>query len=220
MRKLLLLFSIFLPQGLKQWVYHHLLKWNIGQRVQIGLSYIDAGHVTLSDNVRIGHFNIIRGVKRLSIGEGTYIANFNQIFGASYPNWASELTIGERVNFMSRHFIDVGGAVFIGNGCVIGGRDTQIWSHTRKLVENKPSLEPTSVRVGDDVYVGARTTLVSCEVPDGAVVGAGSVVTKRFAAESCRLLIAGNPAIVRKRYNMSSVNDGAMVSGPAEKAVD
>ena len=176
------------------------MRWKIGSGVSIGLSYIDAAEVTLGDGVKVGHFNVIRGIKRLSIGEDTYIANLNQMFGASYPGWASELVIGKRVNFMSRHFVDIGGTVTLGDGAVIGGRDTQFWSHTRVFTGGKPILEPTCIRLGENAYVGARATLVSCDVPDGAVVGAGSVVTKSFASEPCRLLIAGNPATIRKRY--------------------
>ena len=206
MRKTLSLLVILLPQPVKQWIYRNIFKWQIGKDVQIGLSYLDVEQMALGDGVRIGHFNIIRGVKHLSIGEGTYIANFNQMFGASYPDWASELAIGRHVNFMSRHFIDVGGSVSIGDKAVIGGRDTQFWSHTRAFRDGEPSLEPTSLHVGAGVYVGARATLVSCDVPDGAVVGAGSVVTKSFAAEPCRLLIAGNPATIRKRYDNMDTN--------------
>ncbi len=55
-------------------------------------------------------------------------------------------------------------------------------------------LAATRVEVGADAYVGARAMLLGCRVPPGAVVGAGSVVTKDFAPEAARLLIAGNPA--------------------------
>ena len=201
-RKVCLLFAVLLPQWLKKACYRRLLGWKIGRGVRIGWSYLEAQHVVIGDNVRIGHFNIARGLGHLEVGEWTYIANFNHFFGAiAYGGpWTAILKIGSHVNFMSRHFVDVGGRVEIGNRCVIGGRDTHFWSHTRELRDGQPMLQPTSVLVGDEVYVGARSTLVSCQIPDGAVVGAGSVVTKSFPAEEHRLLIAGNPATIRKRY--------------------
>ncbi len=191
---------------LKLWVYRRLFRWRIGTGVSIGFSYLDCGSVTLGDDVRIGHFNLIKGIKTLSIGTGTYLANCNHLFGASYPEWASELTIGENVNFMSRHFVDVGGTVEIGDRAVIGGRETHVWSHTRTFVNGQPKLAATSVHIGADVYVGARAMLISCSVPAGAVVGGGSVVTKIFPPEECRLLIAGNPASIRKRYDSSDLD--------------
>jgi acetyltransferase-like isoleucine patch superfamily enzyme len=204
MRRLLLILAALMPLPLKLLIYRRLLKWRIGKNARIGWSYLDAGQVTLGDNVRIGHFNLLRGIKHLSIGSETYIANFNQMFGAAYPEWASTLIIGTQVNFMSRHFIDVGGTVTIGDRAIIGGRDTQFWSHTRAFIDGVPSLQPTSVHIGENVYIGARAMLVSCAIPAGAIVGAGSVVTKSFAAEEARLLIAGNPATIRKRYDLDA----------------
>ena len=207
MRNFLLLMAVFLPQGLKLGIYRRLFHWHIGKGVHIGLSFLSAGEVSLGDQVKIGHFNIIRGVKRLTIGTGTQIGNLNQMFGASYPHWKSELSIGEDVGLMSRHFIDVGGSVEIGDRSVFGGRDIQVWSHTRTIVRGPLSLQPSSVRIGADVYIGARATIVSCDIAAGAIVGAGSVVTKSFPLESCRFLIAGNPATIRKRYDSAVSED-------------
>ena len=206
MRKALSLLAVILPLPLKLWVYRRLFHWQIGSGVTIGFSYLNCGLVTLGDNVRIGHFNLVKGIKSLSIGTGTYLANYNHLFGASYPDWASELKIGENVSFMSRHFVDVGGTVEIGDRAVIGGRETQVWSHTRTFVNGQPKLVATTVHIGADVYVGARAMLISCSVPAGAVVGGGSVVTKSFPPEDCRLLIAGNPASIRKRYDFSELD--------------
>jgi len=206
MRKVMLVVAVLLPQSLKQWVYRSLFHWKIGRGVRIGYSYLDGADVDLGDSVRIGHFNIVRGVRRFSVGPGTYIANFNEFFGDGgyYETFSSRLEVGAGVNFMSHHFIDVAGTVTIGDRATIGGRDTHFWSHTRSLQNGVPQLEPTQVQIGADVYVGARATLVGCRIPDGAVVGAGSVVTKDFPAEAQRLLIAGNPAAVRKRYDAAS----------------
>lgn len=200
MRRLWLLFAALLPPFLKPTVYRRFFGWKIGRGVVIGLSYIDAREVTFGDGVHIGHFNIVRAVRRLSVGSRTRIANFNQFFGALEERFVAELQIGDDVYFMSRHFVDVVGSVSIGQGTTIGGRDTQFWSHTLTLVNGQQSLVPTRVQIGANVYVGARATLVSCNIPDDAIVGAGSVVTKQFAPEAVRLLIAGNPATIVKRY--------------------
>ena len=203
MRKIILILAVILPLPLKLFLYRTLLKWKIGRNVKIGYSYLEAGDVEISDQVRIGHFNVIRGVRRLRVGRGTYIANFNEVFGDGgfYGNFVSCLEIGADVSLMSRHFIDLGGTVIIGDRTTVGGRDTHFWSHTRTLSGSGARLEPTTVTIGSDVYVGARATLVGCSIPDGAVVGAGSVVTKSFAPEPQRLLIAGNPAAIRERYD-------------------
>ena len=206
MRKALILLAVILPSPLKLWIYRRLFRWQIGTGVTIGFSYLDCGQVTLGDNVRIGHFNLIKGIKTLTIGTGTYLANYNHLFGASYPEWDSEMRIGANVNFMSRHFVDVGGTVEIGDRVVIGGRETQVWSHTRTFVNGQPKLEATTVHIGADVYIGARAMIISCDIPAGAVVGGGSVVTKSFPPEECRLLIAGNPASIRKRYDFSELD--------------
>ncbi len=213
MKKLFLLLLTLLPNVLKLLVYRRLLGWSIGQNVKIGFSYIDAKNVVIGDRVRIGHGNIIRNLNALQIGSDTYIANFNSFFGSTYDGWAARVEIGQSVNFMSHHFLDVGGTIAIGDRAVIGGRDTQIWAHGLAYdAFGNPDLKPLNVTIGADVYVGARSTLVGCTVPDRTVVGAGSVVTKQFVAEASPYLIAGNPAIIKKRYQahpaaLASVND-------------
>lgn len=204
MRKIILVLAVVLPLPLKLFLYRSLLKWKIGRNVRIGYSYLEAADVEIGDQVCIGHFNVVRGLQQFYVGERTYIANFNEFFGngGTYESFKSVLIFGSGVNFMSHHFIDVGGTVTIGDGTTIGGRDTHFWSHTRTLHNGIPRLVPTIVEIGADVYVGARATLVGCSIPDGAVVGAGSVVAKSFAPEAQRLLIAGNPAAIRKRYDV------------------
>jgi acetyltransferase-like isoleucine patch superfamily enzyme len=205
MRKLVLIVAVLLPQQLKALIYRRVFRWQIGKNVRIGLSYIEGRKVILRDGVTIGHFNVFRGLKQLIIGQETYIANFNECFGSGYgPEWPGELHIGANVNVMSHHFLDVGGQVTIGSRAVIGGRDSQIWSHQLGLVEGVLRLMPLRVCVGEDVYVGARAMLLGCSIPAGAVVGAGSVVTRDFEPQDCRVLIAGNPATIIKRYEEES----------------
>ena len=213
-RKLLLCALIPLPQPLKRLACRRLLGWEIGEGATVGLSYVDARMVTLGRGVHIGHFNVIRHVKRLAIGDRTYIANFNSFYGSQYEGEAyrGELRIGADVQFMSRHFLDVTGSITIGDRAVIGGRETQFWSHQVAPINGEFALEPGHVEVGEDVYIGARAMLLGCRVPPRAVVGAGSVVTKSFEAEDARLLIAGNPAAIRKRYAAPTVGQQGEIS--------
>lgn len=169
-----------------------------GNRVSIGLSWIDALDGAIGDDVRIGHLNVLRQIKRLEIGSNAYLLNGNQFFGAKhYDDFPGTLVIGENAGVMSRHFFDVSGEISIGERAVIAGRDTHIWSHTLAASGN---LVPTHVRIGAGCYVGARCTLIGCSIPDGWIVGAGSVVVGNFDPEPTRCLIAGNPAKIVKRY--------------------
>jgi acetyltransferase-like isoleucine patch superfamily enzyme len=210
MRKILLLLAVILPHLLKLFIYRRVMGWKIGKQVKIGFSYIECDQVVLGDNILIRHFNIIRGLKHFQLGSNCYIANFNEFFGnnSSDEKWKNELILGEGVLFMSHHFIDVAGTVTIGSHTTIAGRNTQVWSHSLSYPNDVPDLVPMDVSIGKEAYIGARSTLIGCSIPDKAVIGAGSVVNKSFAAESCRLLIAGNPATIKKRYDKSIVIDG------------
>jgi acetyltransferase-like isoleucine patch superfamily enzyme len=202
-RKLLLLAVIVFPGPLKRFVYRRCLGWQIGRRVRIGLSYLDAREVRLGDDVRIGHLNVMLAAVEFEMGDRSHLGNLNFISSGRHtgPGWAHRLAIGSDVYVTSRHFIDLGGTVMIGDRTTVAGRETHFWSHTLDVSGDKPVLVPGELHVGTDCYIGARSTLLFCRIPDRAAVGAGSVVTKSFPPEKDRLLIAGNPAIVRKRYS-------------------
>lgn len=206
MRKFFLILTMFMIQPLKLFVYRRIYGWNIGHTVKIGFSYIDADDVLIGDGVRIGNFNIIRNLRHLQVDTGSFIANFNQFYGNKYqdPQWKTCLIIRDHVLFMSHHFIDVAGTIEIGSKTVVGGRDTHFWSHSLVSENDSSKLVPLDIFIGKNVYIGARATLLGCSIPDAAIIGMGSVVTKSFSAEDCQLLIAGNPAMIKKRYSTAN----------------
>lgn len=54
-----------------------------------------------------------------------------------------------------------------------------------------------NVNIGQHVWIGRRVTICKgVSIPDGCVVGVGSVVTKPFSDNN--VIIAGNPAMVKK----------------------
>lgn len=67
-----------------------------------------------------------------------------------------------------------------------------------KSTESKYCFKVGSVKIGNNVFIGARTIICnSISIGDGAVVGAGSVVTKDIPENE---IWAGNPAkFIRKR---------------------
>lgn len=204
-RQLVLIVTLPLPQLLKLAVLRRLKGWTVGTGVHIGLSYLDAQEVVLGDGSHIGHFNVVRNVMRFRMGTGAYLKNFNSFFGAGtgWQNWfPSDVDIGRNVAFMSHHFVDCTGTLVVGDGVTVGGRSTQIYTHQRNLCDNVASLDPTTVEIGPEAYIGACCLLVSCRIPARAVVGAGAVVVKDHRADGDQgpVLLAGNPARVMKRY--------------------
>lgn len=201
-RKLLCALVVPLPQPLKRLFFRHVLGWEVARDACVGLSFVHADEVTLEAGSRIGHLNLIRNVRLLHLAPRASIGNFNHVFGP--PPWGEfvdrSFRLGEGSLLTSRHFVDVSGRVVIGRNCTIGGRDTHLWSHSLFHSDGVISLSPRSLIIENDVYVGARATLVHSTIPARAVVAAGAVVSKSFAAEEGEaLLIAGNPAVVVRR---------------------
>jgi acetyltransferase-like isoleucine patch superfamily enzyme len=99
----------------------------------------------------------------LSIGEGSFV------------NHRSELIAHERVE--------------IGRHCLFAW-DVQVMDSDSHSVDGLPHTAP--VVIGDRVWIGCRATVLKgVTIGDGAVVAAGSVVTRDVPA---RALVAGNPA--------------------------
>jgi acetyltransferase-like isoleucine patch superfamily enzyme len=111
---------------------------------------------------------------------------------------------------------DIGGFVSIANGVVIGGgRHPMEWvgmspvfydgrdSVTAKFATHRREA-PRRVRVGHDVWMGrSAIVLPGVSVGDGAVVGAGAVVTKDVAPYA---IVAGNPArLIRYRFDDATI---------------
>ncbi|MGI9119202.1 MAG: FkbM family methyltransferase [Acidimicrobiales bacterium] len=211
-RLFVVLATLFMPQSVKLGVLRRLSGWTVGRNVRIGFSLVDADSVVLEDNVQIGHFNLFVNVNKLWLGEGGVVRNFNSFHGGGplvTVGFPSSVRLGRRSKMMSHHFVDCAGSLVVGDDVVIGGRSTEIYTHQRSLRDNVPVLEPSEVVIGDDTYVGARCTLVSCTIPAGAVIGAGAVVVGAHLEVDPeeRVLLAGNPARIMKRYPPGSSRD-------------
>lgn len=121
-----------------------------------------------------------------SIGEGTFIGPFVEV--------QKGVAIGRRCKIQSHSFVCEG--VTIGDDCFVGhgvmfindtfarggpaGGDKSLWKATA---------------IGERVSIGSNATIMPVTICDGAVIGAGAVVTKDILVPG---KYAGNPARMLK----------------------
>jgi acetyltransferase-like isoleucine patch superfamily enzyme len=180
--------AIVLPSYLIQLLRfpYYKLKYNSltlkSRNINIGEGCKIEKYVTLYQNVNLGN---------VSVGTCSYI---------SYNTTISNAKIAR--------FCSIGPNVLIGGGM----HPSKIFVSTHpsfySLMEqssitfaNKSYFTETSeVRVGNDVWIGARAVILDgVSIGDGAIIGAGSVVTKDVPDYA---IVAGTPArIIRFRFN-------------------
>lgn len=140
--------------------------------------------VKLGKNVKIYHPKLVN-LYGCEIGDGCSIAAFVEI--------GKGVRIGKRVKIQAFAFIPEGviieDEVFIGpHACFTNDKYPNLQNPTWKVVPTK---------VCKHASIGANTTvLCGVTIGEGAMVGAGSVVTRDVPP---RAVVAGNPAKVLKK---------------------
>jgi maltose O-acetyltransferase len=101
---------------------------------------------------------------------------------------ANNVGIGQGTVFNGRGDVFLGAHLTMGPGCLFLTGSHGVASR-RPLREQAAIVSP--IRVGEDVYLGARVILLpGVTVGDGAVVGAGAVVSRDVEPYT---IVAGNP---------------------------
>ena len=122
------------------------------------------------------------------------------LFPPFYTDCGKNITLGKNVfiNACCR-FQDQGG-IEIGDGVLIGHNTTIATLNHDINPKNRANLHPNGVKIGKNVWIGSDCTILpGVEIGDGAIIGAGSVVTKSIAA-NC--IAVGNPARVIKKIEV------------------
>src|SRR5712692_9217302 len=208
-RLLVLACVALLPSFLKRPCYRLFFGYQVGKRVRIGLSILEAGVCQIGDDSQIGHLNIVIGVKKLMLGDHVRIGHLNIIRGGDEVNLGrySELLRLNEINSIREpevvnpveprfslgagsivttgHKIDLTDRVQIGRRAIIGGRNSSVWTHNRQRT--------LPVSIGDFAYVGSEVLVVpgGC-IPSRCIIGIGAVITRAIDTEEW--LIAGVPA--------------------------
>jgi acetyltransferase-like isoleucine patch superfamily enzyme len=208
-RLFLMALVALLPSFLMRVCYRLMFGYRIGKRVRIGFSIIDAQECVIEDDVTVGHFNLLVGVKKLSVGDHVRIGHLNVIRGGdevrigrysdiirlneinSIPDPEvvnpvdPTLIIGPGTIVTTGHKIDFTDRVEIGRRAIIGGRNSSLWTHNRQRTE--------PISIGDFAYVGSEIRMApGAAIPARCIVGIGSVVVGKIEAEGW--LIGGVPA--------------------------
>jgi acetyltransferase-like isoleucine patch superfamily enzyme len=209
-----------LPSFLKRACYRHFFGYRIGKRVRIGLSILHAEHCEIEDDVRIGHGNLIIGVKDLRIGDHVRIGHLNVIRGGDMVQLGryAEIIRMNEINSIpdpdvvapvdprfllgsgsivtTGHKIDFTDLVEIGDRTILGGRNSSLWTHNRQ--RTRP------IRIGSLCYIGSEIRIAPGGViPSRCIVGIGAVITKQLEGENC--LIGGVPAKRIKQLDAEDV---------------
>lgn len=113
------------------------------------------------------------------------------------------ISIGDNVVFANNCVIGGQGGLSIGSYVMIGNNSTIITANHGFSLPEVPmirqKLDISPVAVGDDVWIGANVVILpGVKIGQGAVIGAGSIVTKDVEPYA---IVAGNPAkLIRKRF--------------------
>lgn len=128
-----------------------------------------------------------------------------------------QVTIGDNVVIMMGAIVNIGAIIgaetMIDMGAVLGGRaEIGRRCHIGAGTVIAGVIEPPSaspVRIEDDVVIGANAVVIEgVHVGKGAVVGAGSIVTKDVPAGA---VVVGNPARIVKEVKDTQTEDKTQV---------
>lgn len=146
------------------------------------------GH--LGKGVRFQTFTYIRTPKLVRIGDGCSIGQ-GVAFGSETGSGIAQL--GEGVQINDGVFLDHSGGLTIGDKALISSNCT-LYTHSHGF-DPRSAPMPVEKTIGERVWIGSNAIIMhSCtEIGAGAIIGAGSVVTKNVPAGA---IVAGNPAKV------------------------
>lgn len=133
---------------------------------------------------------------QVKIGEGSAVLD-GTVFDYCYGNWrpgpcitiGANSYVGRRVDFNCRVSISVGDDCLIAAGCRFIDHDHATAEGVLIRAHDGPEI---AIKVGNNVWLGANAiVLKGVNIGDGAIVGAGAVVTQSIPANE---IWAGVPA--------------------------
>lgn len=115
-----------------------------------------------------------------------------------------DIELGDQVQFgpgcVVHCDVKIGSQVLFARNVALVGRDDHQYDIPGKTIWNSPRGDHYKTVIGNDVWIGHGAIVIAgVEIGDGAVIGAGAVVTRNIPAYS---IAAGNPArVIKKRFS-------------------
>lgn len=110
-----------------------------------------------------------------------------------------ELTFGTRVSSNSGFIVSCSKSIRFGDNVLMGWDITIIDEDGHKIYDcdGRQINERKSITIGNDVWIAKGVTLLKgTEIPNGSIIGARSILSKKYEQE--KSLIVGNPGCVVK----------------------
>jgi acetyltransferase-like isoleucine patch superfamily enzyme len=211
MRNILAIVVALLPGKLKRFIYIRFFGYSIHPNARIGLSLITCENLVMDEKSKIGHLNVIKGLKTVELGAFATLGNLNWITGfplnTTSEHFRSEtsrspcLFVGDHSAITHRHLIDCTNTVSIGRFSTFAGFRSQILTHSISIQDCAQRSAP--IEIGDYCFVGTGSILLpSASLPSYSVLGAGSLLNKAHTKEY--FLYGGIPA-----YPIKELDKGA-----------
>ena len=171
--------------------------------------YIDANATIFHSEVRLGkHVYLAPGVLVIAIGEsgsislGDKVAIHRNVILETGQKGYMEIGAGSSVHpgCQLKAYVE---PILIGEGVMVAA-NAAIYSYDHGMdpdfpIRKQPILSKGPITIEDDAWIGTAAIVLSgVTIGEGAVVAAGSVVTKDVPAGA---IVAGNPARILKYRN-------------------
>ena len=194
-----LIACIFIALIPSNWIrifcYRILLGYEISCRSKIGFGtilhvrhcVINDSHIGILNRISceslelncavIKKMNVIRKIDSFVMSHGAVIVSHNYFVGTTLPNiLMADFFLGKNSVITSNHYFDLVNHIRVGDNVVIGGSQTQIWTHGFDINRNMISAP---VVLQDNIYIGSRCLLcLGVEIASNVSIGAGTCVSR------------------------------------------
>lgn len=140
---------------------------------------------------------------------------FSQLIGAPvdetfglFPPFYTDC--GKNIHIGSHVFINMGckfqdqGGIFIGDGALIGHNVVLATLNHAMSPKDRGSMIPSPIHIGNHVWIGSNATILpGVTIGDGAIVAAGTVVTKDVPENT---IVGGVPAKIIRHLSEEEIN--------------